>query len=813
MPLPDTVTLSGMLSSQVPSVTTSSPRSLTLSEAVSPAPPATPVTEWTGATVEVIDSSGNVVATTSANGDGSFSLTVPGGPAYFLRASIGNLVLRAYAPASSAGQIVDINPRSTAIVEMLGATAGIGNLGDPGVDTTGSLPTDISATIAGIESNGRLADVIDAIETSIGSFDATASEALDRSAIVAAAGNAIRLTNVVNISSYGPGTVTPSGAVVVEDGADLVITWEPGPCQRTYVEFSPPFGATVSGNSGMIENVRTSVFVDVTFSTASYQVLVDYNHDEGSVTPNDNRYYECGTGYTFAISPNPGFDIENVEIDGISQGPISSYVFTALTEVVNHTLHATFVAEGTTWNDDWNGSSEVDLQPPSPPGDGDSYSATLSGSGRFVGLTSDATNFVQSDDNNQRDVYIVDSKEGTVTKVTVNAGSSNDPFSGINGSQLIRSSSNGRYWVFNSSDAPLATQDQPADTNAVDDVFYYDALTQRTLRASLPNLDDQMSLGVEADKASYEHDISGDGQVVGFNSSATNLVVGDTNNQVDVFLQKPATGEVTRVSVPNLPDEGTLGTEGNAGSFYGVELNEDGTIVAFFSFATNLVIGDTNGERDLFVHNTLDGTTTRVNVPNLADQGTLGTEANGSTFHAAMSADGNIVAFQSSATNLVVDDNNTSCDPLANGVFTTNCPDIFIHNLATRETTRVSVASDGAESNGACYSPSISADGRYVAFECDASNLVAGDTRACAGSVGVVDGNCSDIFVHDRASGTTTRVSAGIGGTEANEASFGAAISDDGRYIAFESDASNLVNEDANGHRDVFRAPNPLFED
>jgi archaellum component FlaF (FlaF/FlaG flagellin family) len=121
--------------------------------------------------------------------------------------------------------------------------------------------------------------------------------------------------------------------------------------------------------------------------------------------------------------------------------------------------------------------------------------------------------------------------------------------------------------------------------------------------------------------------------------------------------------------------------------------------------------------------------------------------------------------------------------------------DVFVHDRVTGQTTRVSVASDGTQGNGHSGSPSISADGRYVAFSSSASNLVPGDTNGRG-----------DVFVHDRLTGQTTRVSVASDGTQGNGDSWWPSISADGRYVAFASEASNLVPGDTNGTWDVFVA-------
>ncbi len=157
-----------------------------------------------------------------------------------------------------------------------------------------------------------------------------------------------------------------------------------------------------------------------------------------------------------------------------------------------------------------------------------------------------------------------------------------------------------------------------------------------------------------------------------------------------------------------------------------------------------------------------------------------GAQGNGFSAGASMSADGGFVAFHSNASNLVAADTN---------VF----DDVFVRDRQTGQTTRVSVASDGTEGNSGSFSPSLSADGRFVAFVSPASNLVAGDTNAA-----------SDIFVLDRQAGQTTRVSVVSDGTQGNGLSFFSSISADGRFVAFESDASNLVASDTNAVSDIF---------
>jgi Tol biopolymer transport system component len=237
------------------------------------------------------------------------------------------------------------------------------------------------------------------------------------------------------------------------------------------------------------------------------------------------------------------------------------------------------------------------------------------------------------------------------------------------------------------------------------------------------------------------------------------------------LASRAAPGDTIRVSLA------TDGTEGNSQSRFPA-ISADGRYVAFSSYASNLVSGDTNGSSDIFVHDTQTGTTTRVSLA------TDGTEGNYPSSSHAISADGRYVAFASYASNLVSGDTNLATD-------------VFMHDTQTGTTTRVSLATDGAEGNVHSWIPAISADGRYVAFHSEASNLVSGDTNGW-----------SDIFVHDTKFGTTTRVSLATDGTQGNYHSLHPAISANGRYVAFDSWASNLVSGDTNGFVDIFVTEN-----
>jgi len=273
--------------------------------------------------------------------------------------------------------------------------------------------------------------------------------------------------------------------------------------------------------------------------------------------------------------------------------------------------------------------------------------------------------------------------------------------------------------------------------------------------------------GLQANNPCHNPSLSADGRFAAFASAANNLAAGDTNNLFDVFVRDRQSGTTLRVSVS------TAGVEGNGSSSY-PSLSADSRCVAFGSLATNLVAGDTNGQEDVFVRDRQLGTTERASLATGATQG------DGKSTEPSLSADGRFVAFSSAASNLVAGDTNAVAD-------------IFVRDRQLGTTERVSLDSSGAQANSASHQPAISADGRFVAFSSDASNLVAGDTNGAV-----------DVFVHDRQSGLTERVSVDPLGVEGDSDSSTPSISADGRFVAFGSDASNLVASDTNGMMDVF---------
>ncbi len=384
---------------------------------------------------------------------------------------------------------------------------------------------------------------------------------------------------------------------------------------------------------------------------------------------------------------------------------------------------------------------------------GPASSPSISGDGRFVTFDSAASNLVPNDGNGARDIFVHDRVDGSIERVSVS-------FSGTEGnvnSFAPSISGDGRFVAFSS----FATNLVLNDAGGRSDIFVHDRMDGRIERVSIN------SGGEGGNNSSFTPSISGDGRFVAFNSFASNLVRNDGNGKEDIFVHDRMDGSIDRVSV------NFSGTEGN-GSSFAPSISGDGRFVAFNSFASNLVSNDGNGESDIFVHDRMDGSIERVSV------NSGGTAGNAGSHSPSISGDGRFVAFPSFATNLVSNDGN-------------GAQDIFVHDRTDGSIERVSVNSGGTAGNAESFSPSISGDGRFVAFHSRAANLVPNDVF-----------NTQDIFVYDRIDGSIERVSVNSGGTAGNAGSSDPSISGDGRFVAFDSTATNLVPNDGNSRTDIF---------
>jgi len=391
---------------------------------------------------------------------------------------------------------------------------------------------------------------------------------------------------------------------------------------------------------------------------------------------------------------------------------------------------------------------------------GNSERAALSQTGRFVAFESNAPGLVPGDTGSSLDTFLRDRALGTLVRVSVS--SAGVPGDGPSDEASV--SPDGRFVAFRSSSLNL----DAVDTDGAYDIFLRDTLLGTTELMSKHSDGSAVSAGNSAYPA-----LSDDGVWVAFESDNIHLVDDDTNAQTDVFVHNRLTGQTARVSLMSVPPPPPDKPQAT-GPCYSATISGDGRLVGFAADAGNLVAGDLNGVRDIFVRDRLLNTTTRMSVSS------AGVAGDGHSTFPVLSADGSTIAFESVATNLVAGDTN-------------GARDIFVHDLATGLTERVSVSSAGVQGNSFSNTAGLSSDGRYVSFFSSATTLVAGDSNGVG-----------DVFVHDRVTHVTTRASLSTGGAQADNQSQGPAISNDGRVIAWESKATNLVPGDTNDRVDIF---------
>lgn len=350
-------------------------------------------------------------------------------------------------------------------------------------------------------------------------------------------------------------------------------------------------------------------------------------------------------------------------------------------------------------------------------------------------------------------------------------------------------SGDGRYVAFVSSVRYSEIYQASVVSNYRTDVFIRDTVTGTTALVSA-TLDGTSPLenSVGDSLLGGNIAISGDGRYVVFASDSPKLVAGDDNFSADFFVRDRLTNTTRLVSVDS--DERQAQYDSDAANSLstsgtdGVAISSDGRFIAFASNASNLVPNDTNKRTDIFVRDTVAGTTELVSTDS---QGNL-TQSNSDCTRPDISDDGRYVVFQSIAKGLVADDTNTDFD-------------IFVKDRQTGKTTRVSTNAAGQQGTFTGYTdtsvgavhPSISGDGRYVVFRSRFSNLVLGDTNGY-----------NDIFVKDLQTNQIRIVSTDSAGNAANGTSYDPVISNNGRYVAFASAASNLVKDDILGAPDVF---------
>lgn len=388
-------------------------------------------------------------------------------------------------------------------------------------------------------------------------------------------------------------------------------------------------------------------------------------------------------------------------------------------------------------------------------GDASSFYLDMTPDGRFVVFASNATNLVANDTNHTRDIFVLEVATGEIERVSVSSSGAQ----GNDRSSWPVISDDARHVVFESEASNLTDNDGDRTT----DVFLHDR------DAGTTRLVSYSTYAGKGNDTSDGVDISGNGRFVVFASKASNLVRNNENRNTDIFvLDTQASLQVLeRVSVSTGGDEGRYGSQF-------ASISADGRYVAFWSGANNLVDNDTNGEEDIFIRDRESGTTAMVSITDGGAQFAEGVKP-----MIDMSADGNLIAFASDSLDVVAGDTN-------------DVSDIFLRNRYEGTAVRVSENLQGEEADGPSDFDcgSISSNGRFVVFRSSASNLIPNST--------------SGSYVRDLDTGEVEQVDVTDMGEAANRGSCGTAVTEDGRYVAFWSHATNLVPDDTNGSSDIF---------
>jgi Tol biopolymer transport system component len=385
--------------------------------------------------------------------------------------------------------------------------------------------------------------------------------------------------------------------------------------------------------------------------------------------------------------------------------------------------------------------------------------ASISANGRFVVFDGPPTNLDRRDRDRDYEVFLRDRRTGTTRLVSVGLGGGACN-STCTDAQI---SANGRVVTFTSHASNLTAD--PLQRHGTSHVFVRDLDTETNELITV-----EVDGGPAVGGGAGDPVVSADGRYVAYEGFFPDVVSPRVARNRGHILVRDRLRQTT-----DLVSVGRDGSEGD-GSSGTPAMSADGRVVAFASRASNLVARDRNREWDVFVRDLITGGTRRVSV------GMGGRQPNGPSGQPSLSPDGRFVAFRSAASNLVRRD--------TNGV-----PDVFVRNMRTGVTRRVSVGAREQQANAASETPLVSAGGRAVAFTSEASNLVAGDTNGVP-----------DVFVRHLVRGFTRRASVGPHGRQASArvGSFLDAITPDMRHVVFGTHSANLVRGDTNGKSDTF---------
>ena len=400
----------------------------------------------------------------------------------------------------------------------------------------------------------------------------------------------------------------------------------------------------------------------------------------------------------------------------------------------------------------------------------------ISDNGRFVVFTGFANNIVSNDTNSSEDVFIRDMELGVTKLVSLNvAGTASGA---LGGSSLIDMTPDARFIVFSSQAKDLTSL--PDGNNLGSDIYVRDVVNNITKLVSI-----NLAGSASGNGTSFGGKISADGRYMVFTSDSSDLVGHDTAAR-DVFIRDLQTNTTKRVSTNA---SGT--TNGNGDSGGGI-IDKGGRFVVFWTRATDLsTLPDTNNLAEVFIYD-IQADSKKLITVNSAGTATGGGFPPFSGFfdhgvELSISADGRFVAFMSQQSGLVANDTNGNAD------------DIFLYNIATQTKSLVSVNLAGTSGIfGSSFKPAISDDGRFVAFESLANDLVSTPDET--------NGFTTDVFLRDVVKGETYLASVNSAGTRTgNGFSFQPVMTSDGKRLVFFSRASDLITNDLNSFlEDVF---------
>lgn len=314
----------------------------------------------------------------------------------------------------------------------------------------------------------------------------------------------------------------------------------------------------------------------------------------------------------------------------------------------------------------------------------------------------------------------------------------------------------GRLVLFDTSASNIPGGDSPG----VSDVYLWDRTTNSFEWISQTN-------GTPANGTSTGYSLAGNGSFVLFSSRASNLVIGDTNGQPDAFLYDRITNTLERVS---------LNSQGMelARNSIPQNLDDSGGFIVFKTVDSNVLPGDNNNRQDVFIRDRVSG------MIWLGAPSYMGGFPQDGSSDGLISGDGSTFAFDSFSSDIVPNDNNSTSD-------------VFYRSFPTGNTIRISLTFTGGPTTAGSEVQDISTDGRFIVFTSLSNNIVPGDNNGFA-----------DVFVYDTMNLTVTRASLGLSGQEPNAGCGTASISDDGRYVMFESAATNLVANPSMGFGQIY---------